>query len=257
MTNTVRDTMQTGDKIRVEIILTNTSDTVFRDAVYLDSNDRKIFFAEQSGVYTIVRNGGTEEQHALKYLTEGDFDYGFDFASIAPGDTIRIHYLVTATPTALGDMRVGLLEKKETGDDIYGDISIAPNNICGGNLIMWRSIPSFPRNYEKGNKQFADNSVLPDSLSQNAIDLDSNGIPDYIDELIKSGKGDMALLKEYSNTQLGIYNTDANNNKIPDYGDSKGSKIVSYNPINGNIEIGGLSSGNIEAINGQIDEIIQ
>lgn len=38
-------------------------------------------------------------------------------------------------------------------------------------------------------------------------------------------------------------------NSIPDRGDAKGSRVVSYNPSNGSIEIGGLSSGNIEAIN--------
>lgn len=67
--------MQVGDKIRVEITLTNTSSKAFRDAVYLDSNDRKIFHEEQEGIYTIVRDGENEEQHPLKYLTDGDFDY--------------------------------------------------------------------------------------------------------------------------------------------------------------------------------------
>ncbi len=115
--------------------------------------------------------------------------------------------------------------------------------------MMWRSVEPFARSYEKGSKNFIDNSVLPDSLAKNAIDLDKNGIPDYIDELIKSGKEGTSLLKTYSDTQLGIYNTDTNGNSIPDRGDTKGSKIVSYNPSNGSIEIGGLSSGNIEAIN--------
>ncbi len=113
MTSETRDTMQTGDKIRVEIVLTNTSNKTFRDAVYLDSNDRKIFLEDQSGVYTLVRNGGTEEQRPLKYLTNGEFDYGFDFTSIASGEVIRIQYLITATPTAFGKMAVGLLEKGE------------------------------------------------------------------------------------------------------------------------------------------------
>lgn len=127
MTSGSRDTIQTDDKIRVEIVLTNTTSKSFKDAVYLDSNDQKLFQEDQNGTYTIVRNGGTEQQASLKYLTEGDFDYGFDFASIAPGEVIKLQYLVTATPAAYGKMSVGLLEKKEVGDDVYGDISISPN----------------------------------------------------------------------------------------------------------------------------------
>lgn len=70
LASTPRDTMQTGDKIRVELSLTNTSSKAFRDVVYLDSNDRKIFLEDQNGIYTVVRNGGVETQHPLKYLTE-------------------------------------------------------------------------------------------------------------------------------------------------------------------------------------------
>lgn len=103
--------MQTDAKVRVEIILKNTTTKAFKDAVYLDSNDGKLFRGEEEGIYTLSRNGGEEEQLPLKYITEGDFDYGFDFASIAPGETLKIRYMVTATPTAFGKMTVGLLEK--------------------------------------------------------------------------------------------------------------------------------------------------
>ena len=91
--------------------------------------------------------------------------------------------------------------------------------MCGGELMMWRSIEPFPRSYEKGTKKFKDTSVLPEELQKNAIDLDKNEIPDYIDELIKSGKGDMSLLKNYSNDQLAKYNIDKNGNSIPDRGE--------------------------------------
>lgn len=121
-------------------------------------------------------------------MTEGDFDYGFDFPSIAPGESIKIQYLVSATPSAFGKMGVGLLEKGESGDDIYGDISLSPNNMCGGELMMWRSVEPYARSYEKGVKKFTDRSELPEELRKNTIDLDKNGIPDYVDELIKSGK---------------------------------------------------------------------
>ncbi len=63
--------------------------------------------------------------------------------------------------------------------------------MCGGELIMWRSVEPFSplaRNYEKGTKKFTDNSKLPEELAKNSIDVDKNGIPDYVDDLIASGK---------------------------------------------------------------------
>lgn len=75
---------------------------------------------------------------------------------------------------------------------------------------------------------------------------------------MKSGKsGDKSLLQKYSQDQLDKYNADTNKNSIPDRGDSRGSSVVAYNQSNGNIEIGGLSSGNVEAINSQIDELVR
>lgn len=271
MSGTPGDILRSGDKVRVEIRLTNVSGKTFNDAVYLDSNERKLFQEEQDGVYTLVRNKEDKEEHKLKYLTEGDFDYGFDFANIAPGETIKIQYMLTATPTAFGEMKVGLLEKGEAGDDKYGDISLSPNNMCGGELMMWRSkannspLPEgcsegveCSRNYEKGTKKFVDKSELPEELKKNAVDLDKNGIPDYIDELMKSGKnGDTAPLQQYSNEQLGKYNADADKNNVPDRGDSKGTKVIAYNPSNRNIEIGGLNSMNIDAIDSQIDSVVR
>lgn len=126
---------------------------------------------------------------------------------------------------------------------------------------MWRSVPPFipiARTYEKGTKKFVDRSVLPEELKQNTVDMDKNGIPDYIDGLIKSGTGgDITLLQQYSEHELEKYNIDKNGNAIPDRGDSKGSKVVSYDPATGKLQIGGLTSGNIDAINGQIDEVVR
>lgn len=110
--------------------------------------------------------------------------------------------------------------------------------MCGGELMMWRSVEPYARNYEKGTRKLVDRSKLPEELQKNAIDLDKNGIPDYIDELIESGKGDVSLLQKYSEMELSKYNTDKNKNSIPDRGDSKGSKVVAYNASNGSIEVG-------------------
>lgn len=259
MSGTPGDILRAGDKVRVELRLTNTSGKAFKDAVYLDSNERKLFQEEHDGTYTMIRNKSDKEEHPLKYLTESDFDYGFDFANIAPEETIKIQYMVTATPTAFGEMKVGLLEKGEAGDDKYGDISLSPNNMCGGDLMMWRSVEPYPRSYEKGTKKLADHSELPGDLQKNSVDLDKNGIPDYIDELLKSGKpgGNTDALKQYSAEQMAKLNVDTNKNGIPDRGDSKGKSVVAYNPSNRNIEVAGLNSQNIEAIDSQIDTMVR
>lgn len=252
------DILRAGDKVRVELRLTNVSGKTFRDAVYLDSNERNLFQEEQNGTYAFTKGKNDKEERPLKYITEGEFDYGFDCGDLAPGETVKIRYLVTATPTSFGEMKVGLLEKGEKGDDKYGDISISPNNMCGGDLMMWRSVEPFPRTYEKGNKKLADRSELPEELKKNSVDTDHNGIPDYVDELMKKAKGgNTDALKAYSDEQLGKYNADSNKNGVPDRADSKGTKVIAYNPSNRNIEIGGLNSGNIEAINSQIDTLVR
>lgn len=122
---------------------------------------------------------------------------------------------------------------------------------------MWRSVEPYARSYHKGTRSFIDNSVLPEELRKNTIDIDKNGVPDYIDDLIKSGKGDISLLQKYSESEMAKYNIDKNGNSIPDRGEGNGSKVVAYDPKSGKIEVGGLSSGNIDAINGQIDEVVK
>ena len=92
--------------------------------------------------------------------------------------------------------------------------------MCGGNLVIWRSENAL-RSYAKGNKSFADNSMLPEELQKNSVDLDKNGVPDYIDDLVKSATsgGDSSVAQKYSQDKLRSYNADANGNGIPDRGE--------------------------------------
>lgn len=129
--------------------------------------------------------------------------------------------------------------------------------MCGGELTMWRSVEPYARSYEKGTKKLVDNSKLPDELLKNGIDADKNGVPDYIDELMSKGKTDTAYLAQYAQKELNKYNIDKNGNQIPDRGDSRGSKVVSYDPSSGKIQVGGLTSGNIDAINSGIDDVVK
>ena len=78
----------------------------------------------------LAKNGTGQTQKPLNYLTEGDFDYGFDLGDIKSRETIKIEYIITVNPTSYGDIHVGLLEKGEVGDDVHGDVSLSPNNMC-------------------------------------------------------------------------------------------------------------------------------
>jgi len=111
MNNSQRGTLQAGDTVRVELVLTNSGTQRFKNPIYLDSNDRKLFTTDQTNVFTLTKNGGKEEQYPMNSLVDTEFDYGFDLADMDPQDTITIRYIVTANPIAFGKINVGLLEK--------------------------------------------------------------------------------------------------------------------------------------------------
>lgn len=64
-------------------------------------------------------------------------------------------------------------------------------------------------------------------------------------------------IAKYASDALSDYNKDSNSNGIPDKDDTKGDSVVTYDPNTGNVDIGGLSSSNIDAINGNIDEVMK
>lgn len=198
----------------------------------MDSNDTKLFQSTEEGTYTLERSG-TGKTLPLEYLSSGQYEYAFNLATIEPDESLTVRYKLTARSIAFGRITVGLLEKGEVGDDIYGDIAMSPNNMCGGSVTIWRSVDPAPRSYQKGIKNFEDTSKLPEELEQNTIDKDKNGVPDYIDALTKSAKSsDTSLLQDYASGKLADYNKDLNNNGIPDKDDTKGNTTVQYDPVN-------------------------
>lgn len=94
----------------MDITLTNISQDTFSRPIYLDSNDRSLFTAQSEGEYMLLRNG-TSQTLPLKYDANGDFDYTFSLADIAPGKSIKIQYQLKIAAVSFGKITVGLLEK--------------------------------------------------------------------------------------------------------------------------------------------------
>lgn len=111
--------------------------------------------------------------------------------------------------------------------------------------MMWRSVEPYPRSYEKGTKKFVDNSVLPPEVAQNSVDLNKNGIPDYLDAIM----ADSGSMANYSSGALADFNA----NRTP----PTTTPVVSYNQTTGEIEIGGLTSDKVDAVNSGIDEVVK
>ena len=83
---------------------------------------------------------------------------------------------------------------------------------------IFRSTAS--RAYEQGHTQpvcSADRQALPDDIARNAIDLDQNGVPDYIDELYTQATGNPSgdILKDFAETELESLNSDITDELSP------------------------------------------
>jgi hypothetical protein len=100
-------------------------------------------------------------------------------------------------------------------------------------------------------KTLANNERLPDALAQNQVDLNHNGVPDYIDTLTASGGNNREFL-EYSKRELASYN---DSQKVPDSNPDHAS-IVSYDSDSGEISFLGLGGNKIDSINSSIDSLL-
>lgn len=247
--------LQADDPIKVTLKITNNTSATINGGVYLDSNDTKIFRASaHDAQYTIHHSTdvGTGTTQNLVTTNGGDFDYVFSLGTLPANDTIEITYSLSANAISYGKVVVGALD----ASDPDGDVAMNPNNSCGGDMIIWRSTAK--RQYSRGTKKFQDTSELPKELKDQSADQDGNGVPDTIDALTNAAKqGDTSLLQQYSQQTLAKQNVDGNNNGIPDKYDTKGNPVVSYNASTRTLDVGGFSAGNIDAINGQIDDVVK
>ena len=82
-----------------------------------------------------------------------------------------------------GKFKVGILET----DDMYGDVSMNANAICGDEEILWKTIDPRPRSYLRTIKTITKLQDPNGAKDGKFTDFNNNGQSDYIDLL--SGEG--------------------------------------------------------------------
>ncbi|MDD2487531.1 MAG: hypothetical protein PHS92_04120 [Candidatus Gracilibacteria bacterium] len=255
--------LKSGDKIKVNLRLTNNTNSSLNNLIYLDSNNNGLI--DSDNLNYIYKTSSNEIIKPLNKLDVDEFNYLFDDINILPNQSIEISYELIAPSFSFGDIKVGMLEKT----DIYGGISLNPTKKCNSEEIQWKSVQL--RIYNRTTKKFTDNSELPESFKENEAKLAN---VDKIKSVVQN-LPDSAAMKNMTNTQLDAmmatikpatdqsasdlakYNKDSNGNGIPDREEKPGSSLISYDQDSGGMDIGGLSSLNVDQIDSQIDGIIQ
>lgn len=106
---------------------------------------------------------------------DGDFTHGIDGLFLAPNETVTLTYSGVANPVELGKIDVGVLEQ----DDVYGDMALNPNKVCGATYILWKSTAA--RAYSKTDKTFQSEATPP--VDPSKIQSISDEIKKYTDQI--------------------------------------------------------------------------
>jgi uncharacterized repeat protein (TIGR01451 family) len=183
--------IQAGDPIAVTISIKNLGPLPLTNVSYLDRYEKNIFQSSTQNRYTVYQNtqndavkGHVIGRGSLTELADGEFDYQFDQLSIPSNESISITYELKANAVAVGKFHVGVLET----DDIYGDVSMKANAICGEQEILWKTVTPTPRSYLRTLKDVKKAGDVTGAQKGKFTDYNNNGSPDYIDLL--NGTGD-------------------------------------------------------------------
>jgi hypothetical protein len=177
-------TLQAGDAVTVSTVLSNETGAPLNGVSYLDSNERNVFREGDALQYSVFGSGGSViKQGELQPITSGDFDYQFDGLSLPSGGKLTIQYEIVASALSYGKFRVGIFET----DDVYGDVALNGNAVCGDEEIVWKSTTPAPRSYIRVKRAPQNQGDASGKLDGKFTDFNGNGQPDYIDLL--SGEG--------------------------------------------------------------------
>ena len=237
--------LQTWDIIQAEIILTNTSTSTIDDLAYID--DLPESFTMHSDEIEVVNNN----QAVVNW--PWSFDILLDDISLSPGQSITLKYEVKTPPIRFGFLQVWDYELWKVGEDEFGDILLKDSEKnCWEEATLYTS--DSQRAYTKAGivpHCDTDKLELPWNLSENAIDENNNGVPDYIDTL---GAGSSETVQNYMQWLLEEFNQDSDNDGIPDRDDS----APNIDENDGDFMSSLLDfNENIDEITGEIDHIIE
>ncbi|MFK7780230.1 MAG: VCBS repeat-containing protein, partial [Candidatus Gracilibacteria bacterium] len=168
--------ISSSDIVEAEIVLTNVSNNILSDVIFVERVPTTFSLDDESI--------GSDKQFDIKGGIAG-YQFLIDGFDLEVNESITIRYEAKVKSITYSYIDVGLFENGEIGDDKYGDILLKEDNKnCGDTIDMFRSLEQISsRSYEKGiivPTCDADKIELPDELTQNSLDVDGNGVPDYI-----------------------------------------------------------------------------
>ncbi|MCD5380636.1 VCBS repeat-containing protein, partial [Candidatus Gracilibacteria bacterium] len=202
--------LQSGDLVDVTVVLKNTTETPKIGVAYVDS---VVSPFEMSEMKITIANKAIEREAPAGYNLLVD---GIDLAA---GESITIKYTLRVLPITFGDIKLGLFEEGTAGDDLYGDIIIkADNQNCSQDVDIFKSLDALREYSEKEKtapKCDPEKLKLPGDLDKNNVDLDQNGVPDYIDAITD----DLDKQKDFANDTFDEMQEDRDGDGIPDHED--------------------------------------
>jgi hypothetical protein len=175
--NLTNSIVHSGDRIRVDIAIKNTTSQDISNISYLEKIPT-IFSANSNSRYSVMLDD-TKIDRTFETITDSEYDARFIGRDIPAGKTIHIIYEVTALPASYGELLVWKFEWWEMGDDAYGDVGFKNSTTCGADMLIWRS-QSTPHQYVRWTRTFTA-PVLPDELKKLTQDSDGDWIPDRAD----------------------------------------------------------------------------
>ncbi|MBW7954446.1 VCBS repeat-containing protein [Candidatus Gracilibacteria bacterium] len=183
-----------------------------------------VFQITKNSKYTLNIGGKEIDSKDINLETSPSSEYTFLFDSyyegknlkslnLSPGETLTLNISLDTNYFEYGFIDAGIFDTTTPhGDIIFKD----KNENCGQEYLLYKSIAV--RDYEKTIKTPTCEGDLPGDLEQNSVDLNKNGIPDYIDDLMNSGSGgNIDKLKDYAQENLDKVNSDVSRDDEDDF----------------------------------------
>ena len=164
--------LNSWDIVEVNVELKNIWSSTLRNIAYLEDTD-KYFELDRSSIKT--------DKNLLWAI--GKYEFHINEFNLLPGQTTSITYNLKTKVLSYSHIKVWIFENWEAWYDEFGDIIVSASKYnCGWSVDIFRSLSA--RSYLKWIiAEKCDESSLPEEIAESDIDVNDNGIPDYIDEL--------------------------------------------------------------------------
>ncbi|MDD5769409.1 MAG: hypothetical protein PHE25_00425 [Candidatus Gracilibacteria bacterium] len=245
-----------GDIVKLNIKITNNTNKKINNVAYVDKIPDPFFLSTDSLISLNI--GGKEIKQSdilLKSSPSDDYTFLLDSykdsgneksISLNPGESIFLGVYLNTNAFTFGFIEVGDFDNTtEHGDIIFKN----KNENCGQKFDLYKSITK--RGYEYLEKVGVCQNDLPDSIAQNAIDTNNNGIPDYIDDLSTSAENSGTEIVDFAKEKLGEINKDSDGDGVIDSNDSSPDRNNDDDFMN---SLDGINS-QVDSIMGTIDTI--